>query len=324
MSDARASKPNYSMEDVGQMRTGFDAFVEQLGRRPAMIPMLPLSREPGPALQFRHRRPIWPELKLAASAAWRHGAGRLDWIAANGLACAFTPNPDRLDLISRQLGPYIDRGMAVRHHGFFPGKEIGHAHAGTAENAIQLHFKAMEALQGVGEQLMTVHVGLDRTVPLDFHRVLKNLTRLVEYGKKIGITVSLENLRQGHTANPSTLLEWSRRSGAGITLDIGHAVSSGWVRRKEVSVEKIIDLAAERLMEVHLYESETDRHWAPRTMGILGPIVDKLLTTACRWWTIELEDTRDIHRTRRLLFDHFERKRMGQWRKTEAACVLPA
>jgi sugar phosphate isomerase/epimerase len=289
-----------------------------------MIPILPLSCEPAPALLCCHRQPIWPELQLAVSAAWRHGVERLDWIAANGLACAFTPNPNQLDLISRQLGPYIDRGMAVRHHGFFPGKEIGHPRAETAEDAIQLHFNAMEALQGVGEQLMTVHVGLDPTCPLDSHRVIENLTRLVEYGKKIGITVSLENLRQGPTANPSTLLEWARRSGAGITLDIGHAVSSECVRRKEVSVEKLIGLAAERLTEVHLYESETDRHWAPRTMDILGPIVDKLITTACRWWTIELEETRDVHRTLQLLFDHFEGKRVGPWRETETACGLPA
>ncbi|MCF8038590.1 MAG: TIM barrel protein [Desulfohalobiaceae bacterium] len=288
--------------------------------------MLQLFSEPPSAMQFySHRQPIWPKLQLAVSAVWRHGAERLDWIAANGLACAFTPNPDRLDLISRQLIPYIDRGMAVRHHGFFPGKEIGHALAGSAEDAMQLHFKAMEALQGVGEQLMTVHVGLDPNLPLDSQRVVKNLTRLVGYGKKkIGVTVSLENLRQGPTANPRTLREWAQRSGAGITLDIGHALSSGCVRRKAISVEKIIDLAADRLMEVHLYESETDRHWAPRTMEILGPIVDRLLTTACRWWTIELEDTRDICRPRQLLADHFETNRTCLWRETEAACVLPA
>jgi hypothetical protein len=47
---------------------------------------------------------------------------------------------------------------------------------------MQFHFKAIEALQGVGEQLMTVHVGLDRTLPLNLHRIVKNLTQLVEYG----------------------------------------------------------------------------------------------------------------------------------------------
>lgn len=286
--------------------------------------MFQSSYESAPAAQFTHRKSIWPEIQLAVSAAWRHGAERLDWIAANDLACAFTPDPDRLDLIARQLIPYIDRGMAVRHHGFFPGKEIGHALEGTAENAMQLHFKAMEALQGVGEHVLTVHVGLDANLPLDSQRVVQNLTRLVGYGKKIGVTVSLENLRQGPTANPRTLRDWAQRSGAGITLDIGHALSSECVRRKEISAEKIIDLAADRLMEVHLYESETDRHWAPRTMDILGPIVDKLVTTACRWWTIELEDTRDISRTRQLLADYFKRKEARMCRETEAACVLPA
>jgi sugar phosphate isomerase/epimerase len=215
--------------------------------------------------------------------------------------------------------------MAVRHHGYFPGEEIGHAHGRTAEDAMQLHFKAMEAMQGVGEPLMTAHVGLDRTLPLDHHRVIKNLTRLVEYGKRIGVAVSLENLRRGPTANPETLLDWARRSGAGITLDIGHAISSRCVCNKMISVEKIIDLAAERLMEVHFYESETDRHWAPRNMDILGPIVDKLLTTNCRWWTIELEDMRDVLFTRKLLVDHLTKTGAPVFcrHETEAECVLP-
>lgn len=287
--------------------------------------MLQLFYKPAPTLNIHHRRP-WPELTLAASATWRHGSGRLNWLAANGLACAFTPNPDRLDQISSRLIPYIQHGMAVRHHGYFPGKEIGCAHAEAAEEAVQLHFRAMEAAQGVGQPLMTVHVGLDRTLPLNHHRVIKNLTRLVEHGKKIGVTVSLENLRRGPTANPLTLLEWARRSGAGITLDVGHALSSRCVRQKDIRAEKIIDLAAERIMEVHYYESETDRHWAPRNMHILGPVVDKLITTACRWWTIELEDIRDVRRTRRLLVDYMDKTEKPAWgrRAREGECVLPA
>lgn len=287
--------------------------------------MLQLFNEEAHAADIDRRRPLRPELTLAVSATWRHNASRLEWIAANGLACAFTPNPERLDLISRQLSPYIDNGMAVRHHGYFPGEEIGHAHAATAEDAMQLHFKAIEALHGVGEPLMTVHVGLDRTLPLNHCRVVENLTRLVAYGKKIGVAISLENLRRGPTANPGTLLEWARQSGAGITLDIGHAVSSQCVCNKAIRVETIIDLAAERLMEVHFYASETDRHWAPRNMDIMGPIADKLITTDCRWWTIELEDTQDVLFTRRLLIDYFNKnKKPVYWRpQMEVACALP-
>ena len=288
--------------------------------------MFQLFHDPAPALEECRRLPAWPELTLAVSATWRQGSGRLDWIAANGLACAFAPNPDRLESISRQLLPYIQSGMAVRHHGYFPGEEIGHARGEAAEEAMRLHFNAMEALDGVGEQVMTVHVGLDRTLPLDHQRVVKNLTRLVEFGKKTGVTVSLENLRRGPTADPRTLLEWARCSGAGITLDVGHALSSQCVRNEEISVEMIIDLVAERLVEVHFYESETDRHWAPRNMDILGPIVDKLITTDCRWWTIELEDPHDVLRTRHLLIDHFEQIQIPLlWRlPAEALCDSPA
>jgi sugar phosphate isomerase/epimerase len=139
------------------------------------------------------------------------------------------------------------------------------------------------------------------------------------------VTISLENLRRGPTANPRTLLEWARRSGVGITLDVGHAVSSRRVHRRKIRVEKIIDLVSERLVEVHLYEAETDRHWAPRNMDILGPIVDKLLTTACRWWTIELEDTRDVLLTKRLLINHFRKAEVSVFGRNEmeVGCVLP-
>ncbi len=271
--------------------------------------------EPGPVLELRRNQPLWPEIQLAVSAAWRHGRERMDWIMANGLGCAFAPNPDRLDSMQTQLVSYIRRGMSVRYHGYFPGKEIGHAHPEAAEDAMRLHFKAIDAMQGIGEQLMTVHVGLDPTLPLNPRRAVKNLTRLVRYGKKAGVAISLENLRRGPTADPLELLEWSRRSGSGITLDVGHAVSSQCVRRREISVEQIVDLVAERLMEVHLYESETDRHWAPRTMDILGPIVDKLIFVDCRWWTIELEDTRDVLSTRHLLADYFGTERIYESRR---------
>jgi sugar phosphate isomerase/epimerase len=263
--------------------------------------MFQFFQKPWPMAQPCRRKQPLSGITLAVSAAWRHGSGRLDWIAANGLHCAYTPDAKRLDLISEQLASYIQQGMHVRHHAFFPGKEIGHANPEAAEDAMQFHFKALEAICNVDEKMVTVHVGLDPATPLDHHRAVLNLTRLVRYGEKMGVAVSLENLRTGPTANPQTLLDWARRSNARITLDIGHAVSSPCVDRKEISVEQIVGLAAGRLVEVHFYESETDRHWAPQNMDILGPVVDELICTDCRWWTIELEDLQDVIRTRQLL-----------------------
>ena len=72
----------------------------------------------------------------------------------------------------------------------------------------------------------------------------------------------------------------------------------------DTSVFDFVDLCDSRIWEVHLYERETDRHYPPRDMNILGPIVDRLLDTQCRWWTIELNDYGDALYTRALLVDY--------------------
>ncbi len=169
---------------------------------------------------------------------------------------------------------------------------------------MQLHLRALEAMEGIGEQQMTVHVGLTADTELDHATVVGNLHSLVNYAQQLGIAVSLENLRSGPTSNPEIMLDWTRRTGAGITMDIGHAVSCARVANGTLKVCEIIDMYRHNLVEVHFYESETDRHHAPRNMDILGPVVDKLLTTECNWWTIELDTPDDILHTRELLAAH--------------------
>jgi sugar phosphate isomerase/epimerase len=170
---------------------------------------------------------------------------------------------------------------------------------------MKLHFQVLDAIRNVGEPHMTVHVGLDFGMPLNHDRTVENLSRLVKYGRRHGITISLENLRRGPTSDPEILVAWAEQSGSRITLDVGHAVSCRKVRNKEVSVLQIIDMIGRKLTEVHLYEFETDRHHAPHNMRILGPVVDRLITTGCPWWTIELDATEDILRTRELVYRHF-------------------
>lgn len=148
---------------------------------------------------------------------------------------------------------------------------------------------------------MTVHIGLVPSIVLDHNRAVTNLSRLVDYALQRGITISLENLRFGATSNPEVMLKWSEQSGASITLDIGHAVSCDRVTKGELSVTPIIELYAHKLEEVHFYEYETDTHYAPKDMSILGPIVESLLKTQCTWWTIELSYFEEILNTRSLV-----------------------
>jgi sugar phosphate isomerase/epimerase len=243
-------------------------------------------------------------LTLAVSTHWHEFPQKFDWLVQEGFAFEYTPDPRNLAGCRDHLLAYLAKGVRVRHHGFFPGYEIGDKCSDHAEHAMQLHFQALKAIRDLGEQHITVHVGLRPTIELDHCRVVENLCKLVDYGQRLGITVSLENLRFGPTSNPAILLDWTQRSGAKITMDIGHALSSAKVKAGELTVCEIIDLFRHDLVEVHFYESETDRHHAPKNMNILGGVVDKLLTTECLWWTIELDAFSDILLTRELIATH--------------------
>lgn len=255
-----------------------------------------------PLLSVRERQQAVPV--LAVSAKWFTFPERFHWIAEQGFALEYTPNPEAFSLLAQHLDPFLHDAVRVRHHGFFPEYEIGNVQAEQAEQAMQVHFAALDALLGRGEQVITVHIGVNKSIRLDPARIVENLARLVDYGQQRGIIVSLENLKQGLTSKPETVLKWAEVSGASITLDVGHALSSSVVKNGDMTVHEIIDLFAPRLMEAHVYEKELDRHYAPEDMQILGPVVDRLLETKCAWWTIELDDFEDILRTRRLLGEY--------------------
>ncbi len=242
---------------------------------------------------------------IALSAHWHTYPDRFHWIAEQRFALEYSPNPEAFDLLAEHLDPFLQAGIPVRYHGFFPRYEFGHHDPEIAERAMRVHFAALEAMQGRGEQVITFHVGLNRNIQIDPGRVVENLSRLVEHARNLGITVCLENLRRGLTSHPETVAKWARESGAMITLDLGHATSNQHVQNGELTVLDFIDIVADRLTEVHIYERESDRHYAPEDMTILGPIVDRLLATQCVWWTIELEEYADALKTRKLLLDYF-------------------
>jgi sugar phosphate isomerase/epimerase len=251
----------------------------------------------------------FPVPTIALSAHWHTYPDRFDWIMAHGFAVEYSPNPEALHLLPVHLGAILEAGIPVRYHGFFPKYELGHDDSGAADRALLVHQAAVEALHGRGEQVMTVHIGLDRQVPINGQRAVATLARLVDYAQGLGITLALENLRHGPTSDPETVVEWARASGTMITLDVGHAVSCPRVLRGELDPVDFVDLFAERLIEAHVYEREAARHYPPRDMTILGPIVDALLATQCAWWTIELDDPDEALATRTLLLDFLWAKR---------------
>jgi len=243
---------------------------------------------------------------IALSAKWHTYPDRFRWIAEHGFALEYSPNSGAFDLLPEHVGLCLQAGIPVRYHGFFPGYEIGHPDPAAAECAMRVHMAALEAMRGQGEQVITIHVGLDRKVQVDPGRVVENLSRLVRHARSLGITVCLENLRRGPTSHPETVAAWARASGAMITWDVGHAVSCQRVQSGELTALDFLEMVAGRLLEVHMYERETDRHYPPRDMTVLGPIVDRLLVTRCTWWTVELDDYAEALATRALLLDYLQ------------------
>jgi sugar phosphate isomerase/epimerase len=248
--------------------------------------------------------PLTTPPTIALSAHWDADPTRFRWIAEHGFALDYAPNPDAFHTLPEHVDPFLQAGVPVRYHGFFRGYEFGHWDPAIAAPAMRVHVAALEAMCGRGEQVITVHVGLPHQDQIDPGRVLENLSRLVEHARGLGITVCLENLRTGPTSHPQNVAAWARASGAMITYDVGHAVSCQRVQSGELTALDILEMFADRLFQVHVYERETDRHQPPRDMTVLGPIVDRLLATRCPWWTIELDDCAEALATRALLLDY--------------------
>jgi sugar phosphate isomerase/epimerase len=246
---------------------------------------------------------------IALSARWHAHPERFDWIAENSFAVEYAPNPHRLDLLPVHLDPLLNLGVPVRYHAFLPRYEIAHQESGAAERALRVHLGILEAMQGRGEQVLTVHMGLRREDPIHPDRAVQNLSALVERGQEMGITICLENLRRGPTSDPQTVIAWAEASGAMLTLDVGHMLGCHQVETGALAVPDFIEMLAERLAEVHIYGRETDRHYPPRDMTVLGPITDRLRTTRCTWWTIELDDLAEALATRALLVGYLQSSR---------------
>jgi sugar phosphate isomerase/epimerase len=243
---------------------------------------------------------------IATTANAHSGPDRVRWIVEQGLALEYSLRSDSSDSLPPEIEATIEAGLPTRFHAFFPDHDFAHRNPRIAGEALDIHRTALDTIHGHGQPVVTVHIGLDPATPISPDRAVTNLAQLVEYGRRLGITVCLENLRRGPTSDPATLLAWATASGAMVTLDVGHAISCDHVRSDALQAADFPRLLAPRLRHVHIYEHETDRHYPPEDMALLGPVVDRLLETPADWWTIELEDQAEILQTRRLLLSYLE------------------
>ncbi len=234
---------------------------------------------------------------------------RFKWADENGFALEYTPDPLSPELISEQVKPFVGKGIPVRFHTRFFGYELGNGDYDKAAEALKVHMSTIEAMAGIGEPVITVHLNLSQSIPFNSRTAVANLKELTMYAKEKDITVCLENLKKGPTSDPDNIVAWAEEAGSMITMDMGHAVSSEYVRSGKGTVLEIIDKFRSRLREIHMYAREEDRHHPFEDISGMENIIDTLLETECRWWTIELDDVREAFDTRKLLLDYINDKK---------------
>ncbi|MFC1946264.1 sugar phosphate isomerase/epimerase family protein [Chloroflexota bacterium] len=243
-------------------------------------------------------------LTIALSVKAQDYPQRFFWARDNAFALEYTPDPLSPERARQHTSPFTRDGIPVRFHFRFGDYELGDADAVKASAALAVHTRVIDEVAGLGEPVITVHLNLNKDIPFNIQRGIENLTRLVDHAGARGMTVCLENLRLGPASDPANVLAWAKASGAMITLDIGHAVSSACVQGGKYTVPGIVALFGKWLHEAHVYGRETDRHYPIEDMTPYKPVIDGLLATGCAWWTVELESLEEALATRRRLIEY--------------------
>jgi len=198
---------------------------------------------------------------------------------------------------------------ALRYHFPLGPIELSGPSPEVADAALAAMMDAVDAIACAGGDHLTVHAALpsDAYGTPRFAATGDRLRTLVKEGRQRGVTVALENLRWGATAEPDVFLELVRMSGSTVTLDVGHAVSSE-SSAHGYSAERFVADCGPLITGAHVYDRETDRHHPPTDLDGIGGALDALCDVGCPWWTIELHDSAEALATHALLAAYLDER----------------
>jgi sugar phosphate isomerase/epimerase len=195
--------------------------------------------------------------------------------------------------------------LEVRYHCPFYQVDLGHedtAQAGAAETLFQNIIRLVSRVNG---RYLSIHIGLgrDSTEPLSWDISVGNLTRLVQFGAALNVRVCLENLAWGWTSRPNLFEKLIRRSGAGVTFDIGHALACESVRTLQYAVEDFVTPHPDRVFNAHLYHTEVPGrgHLPPDNIEQIRGRLALLRELHCPWWVVELDPGNGLLHTKALI-----------------------
>lgn len=189
-------------------------------------------------------------------------------------------------------------------HAPYTDLEIGHRDIEYAKAACRILQDYVDAAAELGAHHVNIHVGTFDPSPeeLSGDNLARNLTLLLEHGRRRGVPVTVENLRGGPSSEPESFAALLRQTGAPVTFDLGHARGCAWVQQGKGSVEDFLHAIPTPILASHVYLIEReDTHFAPQVMEDMAPTLDALTAAGCDFWVLELHSQKALEQTRRVV-----------------------
>ena len=201
--------------------------------------------------------------------------------------------------------------LEVRYHCPFYKIDLGHEDPAKAAAAEAIFRRIIRLVAMAEGKYLTMHIGLGRTStePLSWERTVDNFSCLVEDAAGEGVKICLENLVSGWTSRPDLFEKLIRRSGSGVTVDIGHAYASESIRSHHYSFEDFITPHSDRVFNAHVYHTEIPGvgHAPPANLSEIEDRLRLLQEIGCEWWVLEVKNQKELLQTRKIVDEYLMR-----------------
>jgi sugar phosphate isomerase/epimerase len=232
-----------------------------------------------------------------------HGFNGIDW--SFDLAHLPATPAEESQWAARQK---IFKPLEVRYHCPFLQVDIGHENPAHRNHAMDIFRRMIRLVSKARQKYLSIHVGLgrDTTKILSWEATIRNLQELVQYGRESGVTVALENLIWGWSSKPNLFEKLVRRSGAHVTVDIGHAKACDSVQSQTYRFRDFISPHSDKVTNAHIYDYEVPGvgHIPPDRVEDIADRLDTLMQTPCRWWVLEIREAPELLRTKAVVDDY--------------------
>ena len=200
--------------------------------------------------------------------------------------------------------------LEIRYHCPFNRVDLGHNDPGKAKAAASIFRRVIRLVAKAEGKYLTLHIGLghDSTAHLAWEATVGNLRRIVQYGREYKVKVCLENLAWGWTSKANLFEKMIRRSGAGATLDIGHAYVCESVQSRQYAIEDFVTPHADRVYNAHIYYAEIAGrgHIPPEKKEDIADRLSLLKAIGCEWWVIEIREVEGLLKTKKIVDEYLK------------------